>query len=168
MRVIECVPVVLLSLVIGCVPAPSSKVKVPDYRLQRNDDSSEPESPVEPGPNAPDAPEEFTTTESGLKYRILREGEGEKPTPDDTVRCHYRGTLEDGTVFDSSYQRGKPASFPLTGVIAGWTEGLQHVREGGKIELIIPYELAYGEQGRPPKIPPKAELRFIVELLDVN
>jgi FKBP-type peptidyl-prolyl cis-trans isomerase FkpA len=103
-----------------------------------------------------------------LKYRILRKGEGRKPTTADTVKCHYRGTLDDGSEFDSSYSRGAAASFGLGQVIAGWTQGLQLVAEGGKIELEIPYQLGYGEAGSPPKIPPKATLHFIVELISVQ
>ncbi|QDU35750.1 FKBP-type 22 kDa peptidyl-prolyl cis-trans isomerase [Maioricimonas rarisocia] len=110
---------------------------------------------------------EFKTTDSGLKYRILEEGTGTKPTSADTVKCHYRGWLDDGTEFDSSYQRGEPATFPLGGVIPGWTEGLQLVSEGGKIELEIPSELGYGQRGAPPVIPPGATLHFEVELLEV-
>jgi len=123
---------------------------------------------VEPGPADVDAPEGFTKTPSGLAYRILRKSEGKKPTADDTVEVHYTGKLEDGTVFDSSHSRGETATFPLKGVIKGWTEGLQLVGEGGMIELQIPYQLAYGEVGSPPKIPPKATLNFVVELIKVK
>jgi FKBP-type peptidyl-prolyl cis-trans isomerase FkpA len=103
-----------------------------------------------------------------LKYRILRQGDGRKPTAADSVKCHYRGTLDDGSEFDSSYSRGEAASFPLSGVIAGWTQGLQLVGEGGKIDLEIPYQLGYGEAGKPPTIPPQATLHFIVELISVK
>lgn len=109
----------------------------------------------------------FTATASGLKYRITREGTGRKPTASDTVEVHYRGTLDDGTVFDSSYDRGEPISFPLTGVIKGWTEGMQLVGEGGEIELQIPPELGYGAGGTGP-IPPNAQLHFTVELLSIK
>lgn len=122
---------------------------------------------VEPGPVDEDAPEEFTETESGLKYRIRREADGDKPGPEHAVTCHYRGWLDDGTVFDSSYQRGEPATFPLGNVIAGWTEGLQLVAEGGMIELEIPFNLGYGERGRPPKIPGRSTLHFLVELVEI-
>ncbi len=124
--------------------------------------------PPEPGAIDPDAPKEFTTTKSGLKYRILRKGDGTKPKASNTVTVHYKGTLEDGTQFDSSYERGQPATFPLGGVIPGWTEGMQLVGKGGMIELEIPYQLAYGAEGRPPRIPAKAQLHFIVELLQVK
>lgn len=122
------------------------------------------------GPGAPDAdaPQEFTETESGLKYRILRKSDGKKPTASDTVTVHYKGTFEDGSVFDSSYERGEPAQFPLNGVIPGWTEGLQLIGEGGMIELEIPPELGYGPNGMPGAIPPNATLHFVVELIKVH
>lgn len=122
---------------------------------------------VEPGPNDADAPTEFAATGTGLKYRILRASDGRQPTASDAVNCHYRGWLDDGKEFDSSYDRGEPIQFPLSGVIPGWTEGLQLVGEGGKIELEIPYQLGYGERGYPPAIPGKSTLHFIVELLNV-
>ena len=87
------------------------------------------------------------TTKSGLQYRIVKPGTGRKPMAEDTVTVNYRGTLIDGAEFDSSYSRGQPATFPLNGVIAGWTEGLQQVQEGGTIELVIPPALAYGDKG---------------------
>lgn len=114
------------------------------------------------------APKTFTATDSGLKYRILRKGTGGKPAATDTVKCNYHGWLDGGKVFDSSYERGKPAAFPLNRVIKGWTEGLQLVGEGGMIELEIPFELGYGESGNPPRIPPKATLHFLVELIKVE
>ena len=107
-------------------------------------------------------------TDSGLQYEILTEGNGNKPSATDKVRVHYTGTLPDGTVFDSSVARGAPAEFPVNGVIKGWTEGLQLVKKGGKIELVIPPELAYGKQGAGDSIPPDATLYFEVEVLDVN
>jgi len=103
---------------------------------------------------------------SGLNYEILKEGSGEYPKATDVVKVHYTGTLLDGTVFDSSVQRGEPVEFPLNGVIPGWTEGVQKINKGGKIKLYVPYQLAYGEEGRPPTIPPAATLVFEVELLD--
>ena len=87
------------------------------------------------------------TTASGLQYQVLREGNGQSPRATDTVECHYEGTLIDGTKFDSSYDRGQTATFPLNQVIAGWTEGLQLMKEGGKYRFFIPYELGYGERG---------------------
>ena len=127
------------------------------------------QAPPAPGPTDKDAPKEFTTTKSGLKYRVLRKSDGAKPKATNTVKVHYKGTLVDGGAqFDSSYDRGQPISFPLNRVIAGWTEGMQLVGQGGMIELEIPYQLAYGEEGRPPVIPGKAALNFIVELLEVK
>jgi len=105
--------------------------------------------------------------ESGLQYEILTEGDGEKPVADSTVRTHYHGTLLDGTVFDSSYDRGEPAEFPVNGVIAGWTEALQLMPVGSKWRLTVPYGLAYGEQGAGGAIGPFATLVFDVELLAI-
>ena len=107
-------------------------------------------------------------TPSGLHYEIITPGSGEFPKPTDVVKVHYTGTLVDGTVFDSSVQRGEPVEFPLNGVIAGWTEGVQKIAKGGKIKLYVPFQLAYGEEGRPPTIPPAATLLFEVELLDLK
>ncbi|WP_028903336.1 FKBP-type peptidyl-prolyl cis-trans isomerase [Prevotella sp. P6B4] len=107
------------------------------------------------------------TLPSGLQYQVLKEGNGKKPSAKDTVQCHYEGTLIDGTVFDSSYQRGEPAIFPLQQVIAGWTEGVQLMQEGAKYRFFIPYRLAYGEGGAGASIPPFAALIFDVELIQV-
>lgn len=107
------------------------------------------------------------TTASGLQYEIIEPGNGNKPTAENTVRVHYTGTLIDGTKFDSSLDRGQPAEFPLGGVIAGWTEGLQLVGEGGKLKLYIPANLGYGPQGSPPNIPGNSALVFDVELLEI-
>ncbi|HIE96444.1 MAG TPA: FKBP-type peptidyl-prolyl cis-trans isomerase [Planctomycetes bacterium] len=115
-----------------------------------------------------DAPAEFQTTDSGLRYRILRTSEGEKATADRSVTVHYRGWLDDGSEFDSSYSRGEPISFPLNGVIAGWTEGMQLVGKGGMIELWIPSDLGYGAAGAGAAVPPNATLHFVVELLEIQ
>lgn len=104
---------------------------------------------------------------SGLQYQVLTATKGRKPAATDNVKCHYEGRLTDGTVFDSSYRRGEPATFPLNGVIAGWTEGLQLMGEGSKFRFFIPYHLAYGERGAGASIPPYAALIFDVELLEV-
>ena len=115
-----------------------------------------------------DAPTSFTKTASGLEYRILRAGAGEKPAASNTVSVHYHGWLDNGTVFDSSYKRGESIEFPLNRVIPGWTEGMQLVGKGGMIELQIPSAIGYGARGAPPVIPPNATLHFVVELLDVK
>jgi FKBP-type peptidyl-prolyl cis-trans isomerase FklB len=107
------------------------------------------------------------TLPSGLQYQVLREGNGKKPTAKDSVKCHYEGFLIDGTVFDSSVQRGERAVFGLQQVIAGWTEGLQLMQEGAKYRFFIPYRLAYGEGGAGQMIPPYAALIFDVELIEV-
>ena len=112
--------------------------------------------------------EGVTTTASGLQYQVLKEGNGRKPKATDSVKCHYEGFLTNGTLFDSSVQRGEPATFPLGGVIAGWTEGLQLMKEGAKYRLFIPYNLAYGEAGAAGAIPPYAALIFDVELIEVK
>ena len=104
---------------------------------------------------------------SGLQYQVLKESNGKKPSATDQVKCHYEGTLIDGTIFDSSYQRNEPATFGLNQVIAGWTEGVQLMSEGAKYRFFIPYNLAYGERGAGAQIPPFAALVFDVELLKV-
>jgi len=109
-----------------------------------------------------------TALSPGLIYKSLREGTGPSPTAADTVKVHYRGTLVDGTEFDSSYQRNAPAVFPLGRVIKCWTEGVQRMKVGGKAELVCPPELAYGTRGAGSAVPPNATLRFEVELLEIN
>lgn len=134
------------------------------------------EKPAVPFPQLPkgagaidgDAAKSFTDTKSQLKYRILRKGAGAQPKATATVKVHYHGWLDNGKIFDSSYQRGESISFPLNRVIAGWTEGMQLVGKGGMIELEIPSALGYGSRGAPPDIPGGATLHFLVELLDVQ
>ncbi|HVX61143.1 MAG TPA: FKBP-type peptidyl-prolyl cis-trans isomerase [Pirellulales bacterium] len=108
------------------------------------------------------------TTSSGLQYKVLKSGKGASPKASDTVTTHYKGTLLNDEEFDSSYKRGEPTSFPVNGVIPGWTEALQMMKVGDKWRLFVPAELAYGERGYPPAIPPNATLIFEIELLDVN
>ncbi|MDY6904224.1 MAG: FKBP-type peptidyl-prolyl cis-trans isomerase [Thermodesulfobacteriota bacterium] len=111
--------------------------------------------------------EGIITTETGLQYKVLKEGDGASPTATDRVKVHYKGTTIDGTVFDSSYDRGQPAVFQADQVIRGWTEGIQLMKEGGKYKLFIPARLAYGERGAGQKIGPNETLIFEVELLEV-
>ena len=174
-------------LVCGCVASPEEVAKSETNNpstdsvanaANSSSDSTETGMPAEESPTeevvtasaeedgAPDQPA-FKKTNNGLKYRILREGTGETPTETSTVVCNYRGWLDNGREFDSSYKRGQPAEFSLAQVIPGWTEGLQLVKEGGKIELEVPSRLGYGEQGTP-GIPPNSRLHFEVELIDVK
>jgi FKBP-type peptidyl-prolyl cis-trans isomerase len=120
--------------------------------------------------NAPaSAPGEIKTTASGLKYQVVKQGAGtQSPKATDSVRVHYHGTLMDGTVFDSSVDRGQPISFPLNRVIKGWTEGLQLMKVGDKFRFEIPPQLAYGANSPTPKIPPNSTLVFEVELLGID
>ncbi|MGG6545328.1 UNVERIFIED_CONTAM: FKBP-type peptidyl-prolyl cis-trans isomerase [Prevotella sp. 15_C9] len=111
--------------------------------------------------------ENVTVLPSGLQYEVIKEGNGKKPGATSQVKCHYEGTLVDGTKFDSSYDRGTPATFGLNQVIAGWTEGVQLMGEGAKYRFFIPYHLGYGERGAGASIPPFAALIFVVELLEV-
>ncbi|TWU27141.1 FKBP-type 22 kDa peptidyl-prolyl cis-trans isomerase [Novipirellula galeiformis] len=128
-------------------------------------DSQEQEKP---GPIDEDADGQFITTDSGLKYRMLRKSDNASPSASDSVEVHYKGWLDDGSIFDSSYRRASKISFPLSGVIKGWTEGLQLVGEGGMIELEIPAELGYGARGAGGVIPPNATLHFVVELFKIK
>ena len=108
-----------------------------------------------------------TVTASGLQYEVLTQGNGRKPKATDSVKCHYEGRLIDGTVFDSSYRRGIPATFGLNQVIAGWTEGVQLMQEGAKYRFYIPFNLAYGANGAGDSIPPYSALIFDVELIEI-
>ena len=113
-------------------------------------------------------PEKMIKRESGLQYEVLEEGAGKSPTARDQVTVHYTGYLEDGTVFDSSLARAEPATFPVGGVIPGWIEGLQLMKEGAKYRFTIPSDLGYGPRGSPPTIPPNATLIFVVELIKIG
>jgi FKBP-type peptidyl-prolyl cis-trans isomerase FkpA len=126
-----------------------------------------PELPEGAGPMDSDAPDEFTPTPSGLYYRVLRKGSRHKPKSYDMVSVHYRGWLNDGHTFDTSYGE-QPREFNVDKVVPGWTEGLQLIGVGGMIELEIPPRLGYGAQGRPPSIPPNATLHFILELKQIK
>jgi len=108
------------------------------------------------------------TLPSGLQYKVIKKGSGKKPTSSDTVATNYRGTLVDGTEFDSSYRRGQPATFPVKGVIPGWTEALQLMEVGSKWQLFVPSNLAYGERGAGPNIGPNATLIFEIELISIQ
>ena len=142
---------------LGCNRAPESAV-------------DKPASPSAPGGSADRSQKsEMKTTASGLKYQVLKQGTGTvSPKATDTVNVHYHGTLLDGTVFDSSVERGQPISFPLNGVIPGWTEGLQLMKVGDKFKFEIPPNLEYGPNSPSPKIPPNSTLVFEVELLGIQ
>lgn len=146
-----------LLLLMGCVMAADDAKEVPFPKL-----------PGGAGKVAEDAPKTFTTTKSGLKYRVLRKGGEKLPKPTSNIEVNYHGWLDGGKVFDSSYERKESISFGLNQVIPGWTEGMQLVGEGGMIELEIPSELGYGKRGAPPVIPPNAKLHFLVELIKIN
>jgi FKBP-type peptidyl-prolyl cis-trans isomerase FkpA len=128
----------------------------------------DPKEKVKPGPIDKDAPQEFTTTKSGLKYRILRRSGGARPAETDIVEVHYKGWLDDETVFGSSYRSGDKTSFPLIRVMQGWTEGMQLVGKGGMIELEVPPELGYGKRGKRGAVPPNARLHFIIEIFSAR
>ena len=148
----------VLLLLTGCQSAPAKKKPVPPGDMTAS----------KPAVRTADS-SGFVTTASGLRYKVLSSGpaSGRSPARSDTVMVHYRGTLVDGTVFDSSYDRGEPTTFGVGQVIPGWTEALQLMKPGDKWLLHIPCNLAYGGSGAPPKIPPFADLIFQVELLHV-
>lgn len=155
-------------IVAGCQPASQSGG---DNKNAAGGSAAAPATPpASPAPAAAgDSKSEMKTTPSGLKYQVLNQGTGTvSPKPTDTVNVHYHGTLLDGTVFDSSVQRGQPISFPLNGVIRGWTEGLQLMKVGDKFKFEIPPNLAYGDRSPSPKIPPNSTLVFEVELLGIK
>lgn len=139
-----------------------------DDKQNETEQTAFPELPKGAGQIDKDAPATLSRLESGLKYRILRKGDGKPPKATATVEVNYHGWLDNGKVFDSSYKRRESISFPLNRVIKGWTEGMQLVGPGGMIELSIPSNLGYGDGGAPPDIPPKATLHFLVELIDIK
>jgi FKBP-type peptidyl-prolyl cis-trans isomerase len=155
------VPLAATLCFLGCDQAPQTS-------------SDKPAATNPPATSAPAAApaaqaSEMKTTPSGLKYQVLKQGDGSvSPKPTDTVKVHYHGTLLNGTVFDSSVERGEPISFPLNGVIRGWTEGLQLMKVGDKFKFEIPPDLAYGDASPSPKIPPHSTLVFEVELLGIQ
>lgn len=162
-----------LSLLAGCVGddgATSPTVKPADPAALGGQGGTTPPAAnpgsVAPGALAP-APTGVQTTYSGLKYEILRPGTGARPSSFNRVKVHYHGYLPDGTVFDSSVQRGQPATFGLNQVIAGWREGIPLMQEGAKYRFTVPPHLAYGVRGMPPKIGPNQTLMFDVELIQV-
>ena len=144
--------------------AESTEQAAPDYGQQIKDNKTLGREFMEQ--NAKN--DSVVQTKSGLQYMVLKEGTGAKPGPTDEVTVHYTGKLLDGTVFDSSVERGEPATFPLDKVIPGWTEGLQLMSEGAKYRLFIPSELAYGSKGAGDQILPNSTLIFDVELIKVN
>ncbi|MGB0495536.1 MAG: FKBP-type peptidyl-prolyl cis-trans isomerase [Kangiellaceae bacterium] len=139
-------------------------------RLMKEQQKAKSKDKIEAGKrylNDNEKKEGVTVTSSGLQYEVVKAGNGEIPTSSSTVKTHYHGTLTDGTVFDSSYDRGQPAEFPVNGVIAGWTEALQLMPVGSKWKLTIPYQLAYGENGAGGSIGPCETLIFDIELLEI-
>jgi FKBP-type peptidyl-prolyl cis-trans isomerase FkpA len=141
---------------------------IPEILVAQAPQNPFPKLPAGAGAIDDTAPKALAATASGLQYRVLRKGSGDAPKATSTVKVHYHGWLDDGKVFDSSYDSREPIEFPLNGVIPGWTEGMQLVQPGGMIELSIPGKLGYGARGMPPVIPPNATLHFLVELLEVR
>ncbi len=166
-------PLILITscLLLGCDEDASSETRQPymaDQAVLSAPQVDPADRRTEPLPADDDAPTEFTELASGLRYRILRKTDGKVPNAGGYVRVYYEGKLDDGSVFDSSYERGAPDGFGLSQVIKGWTEGLQLIGEGGMIELEVPPHLGYGKAGHDPGIPPNATLHFIVEVIDVQ
>ncbi|WP_417320205.1 FKBP-type peptidyl-prolyl cis-trans isomerase [Emcibacter sp.] len=154
----------LAAVITGCSESGEESGDQASSKETKEDNVSESKSFLEENKDKPGV----SVTASGLQYKVLLEGTGKSPAATDTVTVHYEGTLTDGTKFDSSYDRGTPASFPLNRVIRGWTEGLQLMKEGGKYKFFIPSDLAYGPQGAGGVIGPNEDLIFTVELIRVN
>lgn len=152
------------AIALGCLILIGSSV----LAMQNDEGADFPKLPKGAGKIAADASKTFTKTDSGLKYRVLREGTDKKPKATDKIEVHYHGWLDGGRVFDSSYDRGETIAFGLNQVIKGWTEGMQLVGEGGMIELEIPSDLGYGASGAGGVIPPNATLHFLVELKGIK
>lgn len=160
-----CITLAAAVLIVGCKKEGTPPDNVTPSSTGSNNASAAAPSPA-PGAGAVS---EVRTTPSGLKYQVMKQGTGTvSPKATDTVRVHYHGTLLDGTVFDSSVERGQPATFPLNRVIGGWTEGVQLMKVGDKFKFEIPPGLAYGERSPSPKIPPNSTLVFEVELLAIQ
>ena len=161
--------------VVETPPEPAATQDAPES-MPTEPDAAPPEAAVQPPASAPKAapkampaqPTGMQTTASGLKYEVLKMGNGPKPTLADNVTVHYRGELTNGTVFDSSYDRGQPAAFPLGRVVKGWQEGVQLMPVGSTFRFEIPPDLGYGSQGAGGVIPPNATLIFQVELISIN
>ena len=152
------------AIALGCLILIGSSV----LAMQNDEGADFPKLPKGAGKIAADASKTFTKTDSGLRYRVLREGTEKKPKATDKIEVHYHGWLDGGRVFDSSYDRGETIAFGLNQVIKGWTEGMQLVGEGGMIELEIPSDLGYGASGAGGVIPPNATLHFLVELKGIK
>ncbi len=167
-----------LFLILSCVALPASVFAADDQAKEATETAAaikpgpvDPKEKVKPGPIDKDASREFKTTKSGLRYRILRKSDQAKPAESHIVEMHYKGWLDDNTIFGSSYRSGKKISFPVDRVIQGWTEGLQLIGKGGMIELEVPPKLGYGARGmkrgkKTGAVPPNARLHFIIELFE--
>jgi FKBP-type peptidyl-prolyl cis-trans isomerase FkpA/FKBP-type peptidyl-prolyl cis-trans isomerase FklB len=172
----EEIEIVKIGLTDGLTPGGKPKVDLKEYRAKlqqlgqdRAKAAAETEKKQAQGFLDQMAKEKGATkSESGLIFITVKEGSGESPKPTDTVKVHYHGTLRDGSVFDSSVERGTPATFPLNRVVPCWTEGLQKMKVGGKAKLVCPSSIAYGDRGAPPKIKPGAPLLFEVELISIE
>jgi FKBP-type peptidyl-prolyl cis-trans isomerase FkpA len=167
MRVVACV-VTCSMILLGAPPVFSEEeaAQIADQPAAEKKEAATADASEEAA-SEPEAPA-TVTTKSGLQITTLREGTGKSPTRRDRVSVHYHGTFENGEVFDSSVDRGKPAVFPLNRVIKCWTEGLQLMKVGGKAKLVCPPKIAYGKRGSPPAIPPNATLTFEVEILAIQ